>query len=572
MAVSLDQFIRHLADSGLMSADEIRQFQAALPAAKFPADDAQPFAKELIRQKKLTSYQATAAYQGKQQGLILGNYVVLDKLGQGGMGTVLKAEHRRMKRLVALKVMSPAAMKSPDAVKRFRREAEAAAKLTHPNIVAAFDFDEAKGMHFLVTEYVEGKDLSRLVKDQGPLPVDKAVDFIIQAAQGLAHAHGEGVVHRDIKPANLLLDKRGTVKVLDMGLARLIDAETGAAAEGLTQTGTVMGTVDYMSPEQALHTKYADHRADIYSLGCSLYYLLSGRALYGGDSLMIKLLAHREQPIPSLVELPNVSPALDAVFQRMVAKKPEDRQQTMADVIRELETALAGAPIGAPTAAAAVAGWLPGMAAGSDAALEDFLREISPAASSPVNRTRVEPAASGETMISRAGDATQTSFLQSAITGVRRLPTAQRWMIGSGATVILVAAVWFLPSKKPPTKKDGVPDGLTNATEHKPRRDKPADKDTPADDTATPRASESSGADQSLFASGLGDWSGLPSFWSVKQGILSGHRAANRCRTTHFCAVPGNIATSSSSIRCGSLGTRAIRECRFAVNWWTPTS
>src|SRR5262249_51945683 len=160
------------------------------------------------------------------------------------------------------------------------------------NIVTAFDADNANGVHLLVMQYVEGSDLSALVKRNGPLPVAHAVNCILQAAKGLEFAHKKGIVHRDIKPANLLLDKEGTVKILDMGLARLsADGDPGPQAE-LTNTGAVMGTVDYMAPEQALDTKTADARADIYSLGCTLFYLLTGRATFQGDSLMKKLLAH----------------------------------------------------------------------------------------------------------------------------------------------------------------------------------------------------------------------------------------------------------------------------------------
>ena len=187
-------------------------------------------------------------------------------------------------------------------------------------------------------EYVEGKDLSAHVKQNGPFPVAKAVNYIIQAARGLEFAHKKGVIHRDIKPANLLLDNEGTVKILDMGLARIdLGGDTPAQAE-LTSTGTVMGTIDYMAPEQALSTRTADAKADIYSLGISLYYLIAGKAAYDGETSMAKLLAHREQQIPSLrADRPQVPEQLEAVFKKMVAKKIEDRYQTMTEVIAELE-------------------------------------------------------------------------------------------------------------------------------------------------------------------------------------------------------------------------------------------
>jgi serine/threonine protein kinase len=305
MPLTVEQFTERLTASGVMSDDELRDWFASIPIEQRAADG-ESLAKALVKDKRLTKFQAEQIYAGKEKSLTLGNYVILDKLGQGGMGMVLKARHKRMGRVVALKVMSPAAVKSPDAVKRFHREVQTAAKLIHPNIVTAFDADEAKGTHFLVMEYVEGNDLSQLVKKHGPLSVEQAIECILQAARGLAHAHTEGVVHRDIKPANLLLDKHGTVKILDMGLARLDSGLSDAGAvssAGLTQSGTIMGTVDYMSPEQAEDTRHADARSDIYSLGCSLFYLLTGHVVFDGETMMKKLLAHRDTAIPSLFEV-----------------------------------------------------------------------------------------------------------------------------------------------------------------------------------------------------------------------------------------------------------------------------
>ncbi|MBC7817343.1 MAG: protein kinase, partial [Planctomycetaceae bacterium] len=184
MAISLEQFLSGLNESGLLSDADVRAFVATFPADQSPRD-AEQFARELMKRKKLTKFQAERILSGKGKSLTLGNYVILDKLGQGGMGMVLKAKHRRMDRLVALKVMSPAALKSPDAVKRFHREVQAAAKLTHPNIVIAHDADEANGTHFLVMEFVEGMDLSELVKKRGPMLVEQAIRCIIQAARGL---------------------------------------------------------------------------------------------------------------------------------------------------------------------------------------------------------------------------------------------------------------------------------------------------------------------------------------------------------------------------------------------------
>ncbi|MBL8827085.1 MAG: protein kinase, partial [Planctomycetaceae bacterium] len=330
-------FEKALKASGAIDDEEWNYLRAQLPEID-QARDAAELAKVLVQHGALTKFQATLLYQSKS-GLRMGEYIVLDQIGAGGMGQVFKARHRRMDRVVAIKVLAKSAMNSPEAVKRFQREVKAAAKLSHPNIVHAYDAGEQDGVHFLVMEYVAGHDLSGLIKQQGPLPLERVMAYLMQAARGLAFAHSKGVVHRDIKPANLLLDTDGTVKILDMGLAR-IDGEKAnlAALDGLTQSGQVMGTVDYMAPEQAFDTRTADAKADVYSLGCTVHRLLTGRNAYDGETLVQKILAHREQPIPALSSPHGVvSAAFDGLYRRMMAKKPEARP-TMAEVVTELES------------------------------------------------------------------------------------------------------------------------------------------------------------------------------------------------------------------------------------------
>lgn len=333
MVLPVESVVKQLEDSGIIARGKLVEF---VPPAAHPKDG-EELLRELFRRNLLTKFQAQNCAQGRAKSLILGGYTILDRIGAGGMGQVFKAEHHRMKRLVAIKTLPAKSMRDSAAVARFQREVEAAAKLRHPNIVAADDADEANGVHFLVMEYVDGTDLASLVKSHGQLPVPRAIDYILQAARGLEYAHSEGVIHRDIKPANLLVDKKGVVKILDMGLAR-IEADRDAATQAeLTTDGTVMGTVDYMAPEQAVSTHNVDARADIYSLGCTLCYLLTGKPTYCGESLMQRMLAHREQPIPSLRALRSEIPEqLDKIFSRMVAKRAEDRYQTMSEVVAEL--------------------------------------------------------------------------------------------------------------------------------------------------------------------------------------------------------------------------------------------
>jgi formylglycine-generating enzyme required for sulfatase activity/serine/threonine protein kinase len=324
------QFAKAGIAAGLWTSDEVKSWWESLPADQ-RSKDGETFAAALVEGAKITRFQADELLTGSSTPLVLGEYVLQARIGAGGMGQVFKARHRRMKRFAAIKLLPTALTQNEAAIKRFEREVEAAAKLSHPNIVQTHDAGVQQGVWYLVMEYVEGRDLSAVVATQSPLPIAVAVDYIRQAAKGLAYAHKSGVVHRDIKPANLLLDKEGIIKILDMGLARFEDP--AAAKDGLTESGLVMGTVDYMAPEQAFDVHTADARADIYSLGCTLYRLLTNRNLYDAESLVQKLMAHQSKPIPALAAVrPDVPAALVAIFERMVAKKPEDRYQTMTEV------------------------------------------------------------------------------------------------------------------------------------------------------------------------------------------------------------------------------------------------
>jgi hypothetical protein len=296
-------------------------------------------------------------------------YRVLEVLGAGGMGVVYKAEHLLMRRLVALKVISRAMTGDPVAVERFRREVRSAAQLLHPQIVTAYDAEQAGDLHFFVMEYVEGESLDRLIQRQGPLPIPLACDCVRQAALGLQHAFEQGMVHRDIKPANLMRTRQGQVKILDFGLARLARAHAnttvapvhalptmpGTAGASLTLPGAVMGTPDYMAPEQAADPQAADIRADIYSLGCTLYYLLTGQVPFPKGDVIDKLISHVDRQPQSLAQLRSeVSPELAHVVERMMAKDPARRYQTPLEVVHALDAL--GSPTGEAAAPAKAAG------------------------------------------------------------------------------------------------------------------------------------------------------------------------------------------------------------------------
>ncbi|MHB1037932.1 MAG: protein kinase domain-containing protein [Pirellulales bacterium] len=330
------EFLSELTRTGLVSSEDIRVLKARIIEPNCPLD-ASILAESLVREDKLTPFQAEAIFYRRMGSLILGNYVLLERLGQGGMGEVYKAKHRVMGRAVAIKMLKPALALDEHAAARFKREIKALARLKHPNIVTAYDAGQCGGDFFLVMEYVEGRDLASVLKERGPLPIGQATGYVIQAAQGLQYAHQEGVLHRDMKPANLLIDRSGAVKILDLGLSRAAQPITEASGESITQSDQIIGTYDYMAPEQAANARLADVRCDVYSLGCTLYALVTGTIVYPRESIPEKILAHRAAPVPSLrVSRPDAPARLDSLLQRMIAKSPEDRPQTMAEVIDNL--------------------------------------------------------------------------------------------------------------------------------------------------------------------------------------------------------------------------------------------
>lgn len=342
MSLTTQQFVESLTVHGLMSSGEVTTLLREWTVGGVPEPDVETLVRKLVEQGKLTKFQAVNLYQGRGKGLILGEYLILDKIGAGAMGKVYKAKHRRMHRIVALKVLPPHVSTMPKIVERFFREVQVAARLVHPNVVAAFDSGESHGVHYLVMEYVEGRDMLAYADAKAPLSVAEAVELVRQSAEGLAYAHEQNIVHRDVKPSNILVENSGRAKILDLGLARITQDDAGGNTETqnvLTVEGEMMGTPDYMAPEQSCDTHAADHRADIYALGCSLYRILTGRIPYPGDTPVEKVMAHHDRPIPSLRESrQDAPPALDELFQKMLAKAPEARPQKMREVADALAT------------------------------------------------------------------------------------------------------------------------------------------------------------------------------------------------------------------------------------------
>ena len=341
--LSPDEFLQTLEASNLVTPDQLSGVRAKITAET----STQTIAKALVQQGWVTLWQARQLAAGNSR-MTLGKYLLLEQVGKGGMGAVYKAVHALTERTVALKVMARALVDKPDSVQRFLREVKTASALTHPNIVAAFDADEVDGNYFLVMEFVDGKDLGAWIKEHGALPIDWSCECIRQAACGLQHAYEQGMVHRDIKPSNLLVlggsgDQMPEVKILDMGLARLSQAQEKDEGD-ITQSGQILGTPDYIAPEQARDSKSADIRADLFSLGCTLYKMLTGQVPFPGENVVEKLIARATTAAPSVRVLrPEVSEQLDGILARLMATDPDARFSTPQEVVDALKPHAKGA-------------------------------------------------------------------------------------------------------------------------------------------------------------------------------------------------------------------------------------
>ena len=336
--ITSDRIFELLEKSGLVESSELH---AQLELIRLRHDGVLPedpvvVCKELEDAGVVTRWQCEKILQGKYKGFFLGKHKLLGHLGSGGMSSVYLAEHLVMKHRRAIKVLPKKKLGNNSYLERFKREAQAIASLNHPNIVRAFDIDNEKDTHYLVMEYVDGADMQTLVRKHGPLPFAVAADYIAQSARGLHHAHEAGLIHRDVKPANILINQKGVVKVLDLGLA-LFSEETDPSLT-MEFNDKVLGTADYLPPEQAINSHKIDSRADMYGLGCTLYFLLTGHAPFPEGSIPSRIIRHQNSMPPDIrKDRPDCPGELDGVCVKMMQKDPRFRYANCLQVAEILE-------------------------------------------------------------------------------------------------------------------------------------------------------------------------------------------------------------------------------------------
>lgn len=334
---TIGDFVKIIQRSGVVDAAEFDLYWQQLQASELPQAPRQ-LAERFVRDGVLTSFQANQFLLGKWKRFTIGKYKILDRLGSGGMGSVYLCEDKFMHRRVALKVLPPVNAQDSSALERFYREARAIAALDHPNIVRAFDVGQDDQLPYFVLEHVDGSTFKHIVSKHGPMDLTRAAHYISQAAVGVQHAHEKiGLVHRDLKPSNLLLDRQGIVKILDMGLALFFDEDED---DPLTRRfrEKVLGTADYMAPEQAEDSHTVDIRADVYSLGATFYFLLTGTTAFEEGSVQQKLdWLQRKPPRPIQSLRQDLPDSLAAIIGRMMAKDPERRYQLPVEVVQALK-------------------------------------------------------------------------------------------------------------------------------------------------------------------------------------------------------------------------------------------
>jgi serine/threonine protein kinase len=433
-----DQFVACLQQSQLVEEERLAAWLRAAGAEGSGGQSPEQLAGRLVQDGLLTDFQARQLLRSRWQGFLLGGkYRILEEIGSGGMGQVLLCEHTRLHVPVAVKVLPPNKSADPVVLERFHREARAALTLSHPHLVRAFDIDEDGAFVFIVMEFVHGRSLLALVQEKGPLPVPFAAACVRQAALGLEYACLHGLVHRDVKPGNILLDRYGTIKILDLGLARFFhDARDQLTRE--QAGGSILGTADYMAPEQALDSHKATIQSDVYSLGATFYFLLAGQAPFADGSVAQKMLAHQvRQPPPLGTWRDDVPPEVEEVVRRMMAKDPQERYSRPREVFQALE------PWSAP---------LPAL--GEDElpsfcpAVRRLLAQVAPPGTSPPCSTDALPpltlagSACGATGL--RGDltaATRPTSPRPAVSRFGRLRPA-RLALAAAAGLLLAALVW----------------------------------------------------------------------------------------------------------------------------------
>lgn len=335
--------------AGVLNDRQLEEIRRRILRGDLPMDPV-ALAERLVEEDQLTAYQARRLLGNRPRGLVVGRYVILDRIGSGSMGRVYKARHAMMNRDVAIKIIAPEIASNEKVVARFHREMKLVGRLDHPNVVRAFDADRIDQMLFIVMEYVPGESLGQRLK-RGPVPAAEMIDYAAQAALGLDHAHRQGMVHRDIKPSNILLTTDRKVKILDLGLGVLMEADSSATFA--TADGIAVGTVDYMSPEQALGREL-DGRSDLFSLGCAMYHLMTGRLAFPGESPIDRLGKRlSSKPVPITEHLPQLPSSVVKVLDRLMAPRPQDRYPTAADAAEALQALLRPKPRSPRSAAAA---------------------------------------------------------------------------------------------------------------------------------------------------------------------------------------------------------------------------